>query len=72
MIDFIEDMSPATIDGLLRIRDGHLVSIYLPTRPASAEGQQDSIRLKNLLGQAEAELVAGGASGVVGHAAFLS
>lgn len=61
MIDFIEDVS-AAVDGLLRHRDGHLVSIYLPTCAGSAEGQQDAIRLKNLLGQAEADLIAGGAS----------
>jgi hypothetical protein len=35
------------------------VSIYLPTHPASPEGQQDSIRLKNLLNRAETELTAG-------------
>lgn len=62
MVDYIEDMNAQTIDELLRTRDGQLVSIYLPTHPASPEGQQDPIRLKNLLGEAEAGLIAGGAS----------
>jgi hypothetical protein len=35
------------------------VSVYLPTHPAGSEGQQDPVRLKNLLNQAEQELAAG-------------
>ncbi len=38
----------------------HLVSIYLPTHQAGAEKAQDSIRLKNLVSTAAAELVAVG------------
>lgn len=35
------------------------VSVYLPTHPAGAEGQQDPVRLKNLLQQAEQMLADG-------------
>ena len=38
----------------------HCVSIYLPTHPASEQGQQDLIRLRNLLDQAETALQARG------------
>jgi hypothetical protein len=39
-------------------RDGWHVSIFMPTHRAGAETQQDPIRLKNLLGQAEERLLA--------------
>jgi hypothetical protein len=41
-------------------RDGWHVSIFMPTHRAGPETQQDPIRLKNLLGQAEERLVAAG------------
>jgi hypothetical protein len=41
-------------------RDGGHVSIFMPTHRAGSETQQDPIRLKNLLGQAEERLVAAG------------
>lgn len=40
----------------------HLVSIYLPTHQSGAETAQDSIRLKNLVSEAAAELTATGAN----------
>lgn len=43
---------------LLREPQGHCISIYMPTERKGAETQQGPIRLKNLLGQAQAELVA--------------
>lgn len=39
-------------------RDGWHVSIFMPTHRAGPETQQDPIRLKNLLGQAEEQLLA--------------
>jgi hypothetical protein len=41
-------------------RDGWHVSIFMPTHRAGPEIQQDPIRLKNLLGQAEEDLLAAG------------
>lgn len=41
-------------------RDGWHVSIFMPTHRAGPETQQDPIRLKNLLGKAEEDLIAAG------------
>jgi hypothetical protein len=40
--------------------EGRYVSIYMPTHRAGFDIQQDPIRLKNLLGEAEERLLAGG------------
>jgi len=45
---------------LMRKPRGFCVSIYMPTHRAGRAIQQDSIRLKNLLGEAEERLIAGG------------
>lgn len=45
---------------LTQARDGPCVSIYLPTHRIGPESQQDPIRLKNLLAEAEERLIAGG------------
>jgi len=45
---------------LMKKSDGRRVSVYMPTHRMGQEIQQDSIRLKNLLGKAENRLVAGG------------
>jgi hypothetical protein len=45
---------------LTETRKGLCVSIYMPTHRAGREIQQDPIRLKNLLGEAEGRLRAGG------------
>ena len=45
-------------DELTGATAAHSVSIYLPTHPASKEGQQAPIRLKNLLDEAEVALKA--------------
>ena len=43
---------------LLGDRDAEIhVSIFLPTHPSDTEGRQDAIRLKNLLKEAEGELI---------------
>ncbi len=46
------------LDTLMTTRDGPGVSIFMPTHRPGAEGQQDPIRLKNLVRQAEDRLVA--------------
>ena len=48
------------LNELVRVRDGSCVSIYLPTHPSMPETQKDPIRFKNLLAEAEAQLVAMG------------
>jgi len=42
--------------GLLRVQDRPCVTIYMPTHPAGQQSQQDPIRLKNLLTQAEKQV----------------
>ncbi len=42
---------------LIDHQTGPCVTLYMPTHVAGAEGQQDPVRLKNLLRQANAELV---------------
>jgi hypothetical protein len=48
------------LHNLLNAAEGPCVSIYLPTHRAGREVQQDPIRFKNLLGQAQAALVDAG------------
>lgn len=45
---------------LVEKREGPCVSIFLPTHRAAAKSQEDRIRFKNLLRQAEERLLAGG------------
>lgn len=51
------------LEDLLNSSDTPCVSIYLPTHRAGSEIQQDSIRLKNLLNEAEERLTAVGLRG---------
>ena len=53
-------LSRDDLKNLSEKRDGWHVSIFMPTHRAGPETQQDPIRLKNLLGQAEEQLVAAG------------
>ncbi|MEJ2732273.1 MAG: hypothetical protein P8189_01685 [Anaerolineae bacterium] len=53
-------LSRDDLKNLSEKRDGWHVSIFMPTHRAGPETQQDPIRLKNLLGQAEERLVAAG------------
>jgi hypothetical protein len=48
------------VNELLGFRDGPCVSVFLPTHRTSPESEQDPIRLKNLLNEAERRLVAVG------------
>ena len=50
---------------LLDVDTTPCVSIYLPTHPAGEQGQQDPVRLKNLLQQAEDQLIEQGMRAVV-------
>lgn len=55
-------MDTFTSTNLRELLSGHAppcVSVYLPTHPAGPEGQQDPVRLKNLLNRSEEELSAG-------------
>ncbi len=52
---------------LASIEDGRCVSVYMPTHSAGREGQQDEIRLKNLVTAAEQELVDRGMRRVEAH-----
>ena len=63
-------MDVLTISGLrdlISVEDGRCVSIYMPTYPRGREGQQDSVRLKNLVTAAEQQLVEQGMRGVEAH-----
>lgn len=50
-------LSRSEIEILVNQTDRPLVSIFMPTQRVGAEMQQNPIRLKNLVGQAEAELI---------------
>lgn len=58
VIRLIDMVSPQTVRTLVETTGRHCVSIYMPTHRAGSE--QDPIRLKNLLGEAQAELIAMG------------
>jgi hypothetical protein len=45
------------LEGLVENRKGPCVSIFMPTHRKGPETQQDPIRLKNLLKEAEQQLV---------------
>lgn len=48
------------LKALMQKRADSCVSIYLPTHRAMPDTQQDPIRLKNLLAEAEKRLIAAG------------
>jgi hypothetical protein len=55
-------LSRPRFEQLSQSASDYSVSIYLPTHEAGPEIQQDPIRLKNLLGEAESQLLAAGMS----------
>src|SRR5688572_19902343 len=59
------NITASDLHGLASITGDNCVSIYMPTHPAGREGQQDSLRLKNLVVAAERQLIAHGMRGVV-------
>ena len=54
----MELLSRAELETLIEEPEGLCVSIFLPTHRAGAQTQQDPIRLKNLLREAEEQLLA--------------
>ena len=54
----MELLSRAELKTLIEEPEGLCVSIFLPTHQAGAQTQQDPIRLKNLLREAEEQLLA--------------
>ena len=56
----MELLSRAELEKLIEEPEGLCVSIFLPTHRAGAQTQQDPIRLKNLLREAEEQLLAEG------------
>ena len=56
----MDTLNPTTLKSLIAQQGKWCVSIYLPIHPVGREQQQDPIRLKNLLAQAEATLLADG------------
>src|ERR671910_1578875 len=56
----MELLSRAELETLIEEPEGLCVSIFLPTHRAGAQTQQDPIRLKNLLREAEEQLLAKG------------
>lgn len=53
-------LNPTALKSLIAQQEKWCVSIYMPTHPVGREQQQDPIRLKNLLAQAETKLLANG------------
>jgi hypothetical protein len=53
-------VSPGALRQLAETRGATCVSLYMPTHPEGPEVQQDPIRLKNLLAEAERRLLAAG------------
>jgi hypothetical protein len=59
----VDIISIEELKSMSMIRNGWHVSVFMPTHRAGSEIQQDPIRLKNLLGEAEERLVAAGVRG---------
>ena len=56
-------LNPAALKALIEQQGKWCVSLYMPTHRAGREQQQDPIRLKNLLAEAETKLMANGLRG---------
>lgn len=54
----MDDFKITQLQDLMREHSAPCVTVYLPTHPAGEQGQQDPVRLKNLLQQAEEQLSA--------------
>lgn len=48
------------LQALVSHRDGWCISLYLPMHPTGRDGQQDKVRLKNLIAAVEEQLIAKG------------
>ena len=60
----METVTVANLNDLASISGERCVSIFMPTKSAGREGQQDAIRLKNLVATAEKQLIERGMRGV--------
>jgi hypothetical protein len=59
-MDNLDKLTISDLKTLIEKQIGLCISIYMPTHRAGAETQQDPIRLKNLLGEAEEKLLSYG------------
>ena len=50
-------ITASDLQSLVAVNADHCVSIYMPTHASGREGQQDAVRLKNLVTAAEEDLV---------------
>ncbi|MEX2306260.1 MAG: hypothetical protein WD738_01630 [Pirellulales bacterium] len=57
-------LTASDLHDLVCIEADRCVSIYLPTHPTGREGQQDAVRLNNLVTAAEQQLIGRGMRGV--------
>jgi hypothetical protein len=53
----MEAITSNDLQELISVATGPCVSIFMPTHPAGREGQQDVVRLKNLVNSAEQQLI---------------
>ena len=53
----MDRFTTADLRNLVRAAGGTCVTLCMPTHPASEQGQQDAVRLKNLVNMAEQRLV---------------
>jgi hypothetical protein len=60
----MDTITESDLHDLATIGGEYCVSIYMPTQQAGREGQQDSVRLKNLVTAAEQQLIESGMRGV--------
>jgi hypothetical protein len=61
----METVTMFDLNDLVSIFKEHCVSVFMPTHSAGREGQQDAIRLKNLVAVAEKQLIERGMRSVV-------
>lgn len=60
----MEAITRTLFDALMRYQGWPCASVYLPTHPGGFEGQTGRVRLKNLLGEAEEQMVSRGVRAV--------
>lgn len=53
----MEKVTLSDLHGLVSVRNENCLSLLMPTHPVGREGQQDTVRLKNLVSRAETELM---------------
>jgi hypothetical protein len=60
----MDTLSISNLRQLVSIEDSRCVSIFMPTHPLGRKSQQDAVRLKNLVAEAEQQLIERGMRGV--------